>query len=236
MGWADERRQVIDHATKMTKVNGSITNQRSALKAFLNRSLMRFLWYIPALAKMISRSILGDTFRYQDSHNTFALGPRGGGWKLPQIWIQRGEATPELSDTVFIRDLCRLALINIVRGYEEVDENVLEKCIQKMALPRELFNEQNVTFLHINNETSEPNKTSVFQEHYHICGPKHLLAHGIKPINGYDEKSLERRVGKKAKYILMRPDFYIHSVASNEEELLENAQQIARYFGQDVQK
>ncbi|KAF8854801.1 FAD/NAD(P)-binding domain-containing protein [Acephala macrosclerotiorum] len=236
MEWAGERRQAIDHATRMTKVNGVITNQRSAAKAFLLRCLMRFLWCMPAAVKFITRSTLGDTFRYQDCHGSFALGQRGGGWKLPQIWIQKGEDKPELSDAVFIRDLSRLALIYIVRGYEEVEEKALAECIQKMAFPGEVFTKQNVTFLHIDNEIPDPNKTAVFQEHYHTCGAKHLLMHGIKPINGYDEKSLERRVGKRAKYVIMRPDFFIHSVASNEEELLENAGQIARCFGQDAGK
>jgi hypothetical protein len=42
---------------------------------------------------------------------------------------------------------------------------------------------------------------------------------------------MERCIGKKTKYVIVRPDFCIHSMASNERELVENIKEIRRYFG-----
>ncbi|MCJ1297267.1 hypothetical protein MMC08_000053 [Hypocenomyce scalaris] len=229
-GWAHERRQVCDHATKLTKINGSITNQRSAILAFFYRSLMRLLWYVPTMVRMITRSAIGDTFRYQMCEGGLMLREKGGGYKLPQIWVRRGKGDPELSDEVFISDMGRLALIVIVRGDEQVDEAGVAKFIEGTELPGGILTPESITLLHLDNRKAAPYKSNPSQLKYRPCSHADLLAEGVRPINGYDEKSLERRIGKAAKYVIVRPDFYIHSIASDEEELLKNVQEIARYF------
>ena len=158
------------------------------------------------------------------------LREKGGGYKLPQIWVRRGKGDPELSDEVFISDMGRLALIVIVRGDEQVDEAGVAKFIEGTELPGGILTPESITLLHLDNRKAAPYKSNPSQLKYRPCSHADLLAEGVRPINGYDEKSLERRIGKAAKYVIVRPDFYIHSIASDEEELLKNVQEIARYF------
>lgn len=54
------------------------------------------------------------------------------------------------------------------------------------------------------------------REKYTVCVPcnrEELVRAGVEPMRGYDERSFERRVGAKAKYVLVRPDCFVHSVA-----------------------
>lgn len=229
-GWAHERRQVCDHATRATKVNGSITNQRNATMAFFYRIVMRLLWCVPAVARKITRLTLADNFRYQACEGGFFLRNRGGGGKLSQIWIQGGKSEPELSDTVFIRDMARLSLIVVVRGDEDNHAGV-EEFIEKGALPDGIFTEDNIIFLYLNNSDNTSDDREIPQQQYRPCKHADLVIQGITPLQGYDEMTLERQIGKETNYVIVRPDFYIHSVASDKKELLENVQEIRKYFG-----
>jgi hypothetical protein len=225
IGWGHEQRQACDHATKVTKTNGSITNQRSRVLAFLTRTLMRLLWCIPGVPFWMTRYTMGDSFRYQQFDGLFALRERGGGYKMPQIWIRRGDEKPQLSDEVFHRDTSRLALVNIVEDEGDVDEISMVKTIERMAVPGVLLGDENVTYLCLGLGKRIKNS-----QVYRPCGREELLAEGIEPMIGYEPYTLVKRIGSAAKYIIVRPDFFIHSVASSVEELFENGRTIAEYF------
>jgi hypothetical protein len=227
-GWANERRQVCDHAMKFTKLNGSITTQRNPVAAVFFRIFMRLLWRLPAAVKIFTKSAMGDTFHYSDCDGLFALNDKGGGWKLPQIWVRNGDGKPELSDSIFIRDMSRLALLIVIRGAEGDNEADVAEILREVDLPGRILTQDSVKFLHLDNKGAAPKDPSL--QHYYPCSRMELLAFDIKPINGYDEKTLEKRIGKRAKYIILRPDFYIHSVASSKAMLLQNVQKIAKYF------
>lgn len=223
--WGHEQRQACDHATELTKANGSITNERSRVLAFLTRTLMGLLWCIPGVPFMMTRYTMGDRFRYQQFDGLFALREKGGGYKMPQIWIRRGDENPQLSDEVFHRDASRLALVSIVEDEDIVDEISMAKTIGRMALPGDLLREKNVTYLCL-----RLGKSTKDSQVYRPCGRDELLAEGIEPMTGYDPHTLAKRIGSAAKYVIVRPDFFIHSVASSVEELFGNGRVIAEYF------
>lgn len=174
---------------------------------------------------MMTRLAMGDTFRYQKCDGLFALKEKCGGFKMPQVWIRRGEENPRLSDEVFCQDMSRLSLIAIVEKGDDVDEIGLAKSISRLSLPGELLTEEAIILLCL-----ESGKTFTDQRVYRPCRREELLAEGIVPINGYDVNSLKNRIGSAAKYVILRPDFYIHSVASTERDLLDNARTIVEYF------
>jgi hypothetical protein len=233
-GWATERREVVDRAALSTKVNGAITNQRNIVRAFFFRTIMWILWCIPGLPQMMTRSAMGKTFQFKDCEDSFALQKRGGGWKLPQIWVQAGKSKPELSDGVIIRDVSHLALFVIVRGQEQVDEARMAEVTSSFSIQGQNFVERNVTYLSLDREGGIMPKSSSLPQLYYPCSSQQLKAEGIYPVKGYDEGSMERCIGKKAKYVIVRPDFCIHSMASDERELVENIKEIRRYFGATV--
>ncbi|TVY44103.1 3-(3-hydroxy-phenyl)propionate/3-hydroxycinnamic acid hydroxylase [Lachnellula subtilissima] len=213
-GWANERRQSCDHATRATRVNGMVTNMRSATLAFLFQSLMRLIWCVPDLVRILTRNTMGDTFRYQTAPGVFALHTKGGGRKLPQCWVR----------------VARLSLVVIVRNNEEVDELAVEKMVEKASLPAGILTVESIIFLRIGNEELDSENWRTFQHQYRLCSKDELLSEGICPVDGYDEKTIERRIGRAAKYLILRPDFYIHSIAIDEKDFLANAQTIAEYF------
>ena len=230
-GWAHERRQATDHAMLATKTNGQITNQRGGMMALISRTVAGWLWMIPGIPATITKFAMGDMFRYQLCEGGFLLSEKNGGRKLPQIWLRKGGSGPVLSDTVFIQDMSHLALVVIVRESDETNDSRVAKSIQNAALPSQILNGKGITFLLLGNQgltlqcRQESNRPL-----YRPCGAAELLKEGIKPIDGYDEKTLERRIGRSARFVVVRPDFYIHSVASDEGELVENLGEIVQYF------
>lgn len=54
------------------------------------------------------------------------------------------------------------------------------------------------------------------QTYYTCCKSEELLREGITPIKGVTTRQrCKNRLGKLAKYVVLRPDFFIHSVASD---------------------
>lgn len=175
---------------------------------------------------------MGDTFHYEQDEGTFMIPARGGGWKLPQIWIQTDSGTPQLSDSVFTEDMSRLSLIAIVRGDDdEVDERSISKCLEVNSIPESILGTENIIRLCLGNGNVAEQKRKRLETHYNPCDVDTLANAGIEAIEGYNMNSLEHRIGKRTKFIILRPDFYIHSLAANEEQLAENVKQIASYFG-----
>lgn len=191
---------------------------------------MRVIWCVPFLVRRFTQSAMADTFRYQDCEGAFALRERGGGWKLPQIWIQRDGSDPELSDAVFISSMARLALVVIVKEDEEVDSEGIADMIGKSALPAGILTNESITLLQLDKGKAARPEEKASQQKYFPCTREDLLAQGINPVNGYDETTVRKRIGKRAKYVILRPDFYIHSIARDEKEFLENVQEVSRYF------
>lgn len=223
--WGHEQRQACDHATKLTKINGSITNQRSTTLAFLTRVMMRLLWCIPGVPFLMSKMAIGDSFRYKHFNGLFALIDKRGGYKIPQIWIRRGDEKAQLSDEIFHRDVSRLALLTIVEDEDDVDEISMAKTTGRMNLPGELLGEESVTYLCLGS-----GKSTKGSQVYRPCGREELLAEGIEPVIGYNPHTLAKKIGSAAKYVIIRPDFFVHSVAVSVEELLDNGRTIVEYF------
>jgi hypothetical protein len=118
-----------------------------------------------------------------------------------------------------------LALVSIVEDEDDIDEIGMAKTVNKMALPGDLLGEQSITYIFL-----KSSKSTKHSQAYRPCGREELLAEGIEPMIGYDPHTMSKRIGKMAKYVITRPDFFIHSVATNEEELARNGKTIADYF------
>ncbi|OBT98290.1 hypothetical protein VE01_03179 [Pseudogymnoascus verrucosus] len=231
-GWSQERLHAWDAATLSTKLNGSIVNQRSLIKGLFYRFFMRILWSVPGFAHFRTKAAFRDKLIYntQSCPGGFFLESAGGGRKVAQIWVRRPGPghKPTLSDRVFLRNLSHLSILVLVRKPEDIDPAGIEEVLQVSKLSEQVLTMQDITYLYLNS-TQQPLYEN--DEHiYYPCKVDELTVEGITPIRGYHETALQNRLHKSAKYILLRPDFFIHSVTPDLGGLLANLKKVREYF------
>jgi hypothetical protein len=226
-GWSKERRQACDWATIITKHNGSITNQRSVIMSFIQRCFMRIFYSIPGLGLWYTRRTFGD-FRYRNVEEAFYLEHSGGGRKIPQIWIRPAGQKPQLSDQVLLGHAGRLALVVLVKEDEVVELAEIGRVLESVSMPKQILASEDIRCLILTDRQWGLN-TCKFQT-YFTCKENELLREGIEPVKGYHEQALERHFKPSARYIVLRPDCFIHSVANDLEGLTVNLQKVRAYF------
>lgn len=234
-GWSQERRHAWNSATLATKLNGSIVNDRSLLPGMFYRLCMRVLWWFPSIARFRTRRAFRDKLIYNSKTcpDGIFLEKAGGGRKVAQIWVRRKGETPILSDGAFLRSLPHFGLIVFVRCPADADPKDVEEAIRAADLPEEIISAKDVTYYCLNPQAGETlSKLGMEQQAYYPCKLEELSEEGITPIMGYRETAVQDRYASSTKYVLMRPDFFVHSVAANAGELQANLQKLKEYFSE----
>jgi hypothetical protein len=235
VGWSHEQRQRADESTRATMVNGSIVNRRSSVLAFLHRVMMRLLWLIPGMPARITGQAFGHSTRLAQCENGFFLPAAGGGRKLSQIWVQNRDGRPQLSDSVIFREESKLALLVLIDDATEVRPAEIKRMVKEADLGDEVLSMSSLTFLcrHPKSDNyAVPGEIS--SAVYYPCTRAQLTQAGIIAIKGYKETSLSTRLGSAARFIVARPDFFVHSVARSVEEFHQNANDIRKSFYQST--
>lgn len=233
LGWSQERRHGWRASTKATKLNGSIVNDRSWLWGLLHRLFMRVLWWLPFVARYRTHCAFRDklVFNQQTCPDGFFLERAGGGRKVAQVWVRRQEEAPSLSDAVFLRDLSRLSLLVLIRGPADVESAEVAESLEAAGLPEDLLTIEEVTFYGVTGSGQDLGiNTKLGREVYFACTAEELTKEGITPIRGYSHTAIQNRLPGSVKYVLLRPDFFIHSVASDIDGLAKNLQAVRDYF------
>lgn len=233
-GWSQERRHGWQAAMEATKLNGSIVNLRSFFRGFIFRTVMRILWWFPSIARYRTKEGFKDklAFNHDSCPDGFFIGGAGGGRKVAQVWVREPGASPQLSDSAFIRDPGHFSLVVLVRNQSDVDAAAIVDSLAETNLHEGLLTMDDVTFYDISGGSSQ-GMTSHLKaggKVYYPCSGPELLEEGITPIQAYDVTAVQDRLPKSTKFVLLRPDFFIHSLASNVEDLSVNLQQIRDYF------
>ncbi|OAL22285.1 hypothetical protein AYO22_07329 [Fonsecaea multimorphosa] len=233
-GWSQERRHAWNAAAQATKLNGSIVNQRSFFGGLIYRACMRVLWWFPNISRFRTQRAFRDKLVYntQTCPEGFFLQGIGVGRKIAQIWVQRLGEKPKLSDEVFIRNISHLSLLVFVRGQDDGNIHDLETVLQRAAVPKQVLTLEDVTFVRFANSERECSPGLQMQKDncYYPCTTEHLLKQRIHPIQGYRETAVQDRFSKSAKYVLIRPDFFVHSVAADLPQLSANLEKVTEYF------
>ena len=229
LGWSHEQRQRVDESTRATMINGSIVNRRSSILAFLHRALMRLLWAIPGMPARMTRQAFGDRTCLTQCENGFFLTASGGGRKLSQIWIQSEHGSPQLSDSVIFKEECKLALLVLIEDATEVVPEDIKHMLQEADLGDAVLPMSSVTFL-CRHSRSESNAAvnEITYPVYYPCRRVELAAAGIDAIKGYNELSLTTRLGSSARFVIARPDFFVHSIARSAEDFQRNAKELRK--------
>ncbi len=230
-GWSQERRHAWNAAMQATKLNGSIVNQRSLFSGLLYRICMRVFWWFPSIARYRTNAAFRDklVYNHQTCPDGFFLGGRGGGQKIAQIWVRQAGQAPKLSDAAFIRNLSHLSLLVIVRDGQSIDPADVAQLIAAADLPEGLLTMEDVTFFRVSGKDRDV-KPEIPVAKYAPCTSEELAGEGITAIKGYSPTAVEDRVDRSANLVLLRPDFFVHSVASDLEGMAENLQKVGEYF------
>ncbi|KAK3367751.1 hypothetical protein B0H63DRAFT_565657 [Podospora didyma] len=230
VGWSQERRHSWQVAMNATKLNGSIVNQRSYWGGFLYRTWMRLLWAFPTIVRFRTNRSFKDklAFDHTTCPDGFFLGNAGGGRKIPQIWVRKHKEEPRLSDSGLLRNLSHLSLLVLARNASDFDRTEIAGVLKVSDLSDDILTMEDVTYYDINNMYTEQSDSGI--EAYHPCTTEELRKEGITPINGYEHTAMQDRFPRSAKFVLVRPDFLVHSVAANGDELLANLQQARAYW------
>lgn len=227
-GWSQERRHAWELATLSTKLNGTIVNQKSFWSGLLYRICMRVLWWIPGGATWRTRRAFRDKLIYteQSCPDGFFLQKAGGGRKIAQVWVHSNEKSqPQLSDDVLISHLSRLSIVILVKSPKDFKPAAIEKVLQKVGLHEELLRFEDISYLDLTRE-GMTRSTAI----YRPCTLEDLEKCGISCLKGYNRDAIQNRLLSSAKYVILRPDFFIHSVASDLNELHVNLQAVQEYF------
>ncbi|KAB5546807.1 hypothetical protein GE09DRAFT_1035118 [Coniochaeta sp. 2T2.1] len=224
-GWSQERRHAWNAAMQATKLNGSIVNERSLLGGLLYRTWMRVLWWFPTIAHYKTHQAFRDklVFSQETCPDGFFLGDAGGGQKIAQVWVRQPGCKPQLSDSAFLRDLSGLSLLVLVTEQSWINRQDIARLLEEADLPDGLLRVENVSFYQLDGDNA---RTA-----YYPCSADDLVREGIKPIQGYACTAVEDRLGHGVRLVLLRPDFYVHSVAASIEEMAENLRKVKEYFG-----
>jgi len=231
-GWGQERRHAWQAALMATKLNGSIVNQRSIIGGFFYRVWMRLLWQFKRIARYRTQNAFRDKLIY--THETcpdgFFLGQAGGGRKVAQIWVRKEGQEPKLSDAAFLRCLSHLSLLVLVGddAHSGLRDEVAA-ALKESDLQADLLTMDGVSFYQKSGSRSQGAEVGSL-DCYHPCTAGQLAGEGITPLKGYRHTSLQDRFGPTTRFVLVRPDFFVHSVASDVGGLLENLRKVKEYF------
>ncbi|KAK2811067.1 hypothetical protein FQN50_002402 [Emmonsiellopsis sp. PD_5] len=232
-GWSQERRHAWNSATLATKLNGSIVNQRGFWSGLIYRTWMRILWCFPMIRRFRTWRAMRDklVFNSKTCPDGFFLEKAGGGRKVAQIFVRRRGECPVLSDTVFLRNLPHMGLLVLVRSPTDGDPNVVEDVLRAADLPETILSSEDVTFFCINSQAGDSlAKLGVEKKTFYPCTAAEASSEGMRIIKGYNQSAVQDRFARSVKYVLIRPDFFVHSVASNAEELSTNLGKVKEYF------
>ncbi|KAK2750485.1 hypothetical protein FQN55_002085 [Onygenales sp. PD_40] len=232
-GWSQERRHAWNSATLATKLNGSIVNQRSFWRGLIYRTWMRILWWFPMIARFRTRRAFRDklVFNSKTCPDGFFLEKAGGGRKVAQIYVRRRGERPALSDSVFLRNLPHMGLLVLVRSPTDGDPSIVEDVLRAADLPETIISSEDVTFFCINSQAGDSlAKLGVEKKTFYPCTEAEARSEGMTVIKGYNQSAVQDRFDCAVKYVLIRPDFFVHSVASNAEELSTNLGKVKEYF------
>jgi hypothetical protein len=123
----------------------------------------------------------------------------------------------------------KLALLVLVEDATEVRPVEIKQMLKEGDLGDEVLSMSSVTFLchHSKSKSNAMVDETACPVHY-PCTRTELAAAGISAIKGYNETSLKTRLGASARFIIARPDFFVHSIARTAEEFHWNAKELKK--------
>jgi hypothetical protein len=219
--WARERTASVGAAANVTWINGLLTNTHlpilvwafGMLHWLIDTFALKFLDYDPQIGQEQTgySNVAGGTFlsRYR------------GGLKLPQIYIDTLFDKRILSDTLLTSNKSIFSLLILVPEHPEPATKVgdVESLIKQAGISEHILSSSAISIVSLG--IARPDSLGHYSEtHKRKASPSPLSQIGSRLArNSYSIHAFKERFGRKARFVIARPDSYAFAVARDLGEL-----------------
>ncbi|KAI1767047.1 monooxygenase-like protein [Hypoxylon sp. FL1150] len=225
--WARERHEGVRGAATLTSLNGRACNEGDSFLSWLMRNLIWLVNHTHFLPKISDPIVSFETRGYKQVEDGFFSKKHGGGGRLAQIYVHSKNQTPILSDELIKSVDTVMTLLIVARGSgADLGAEMLAKlsadldaeaqaALRTVKLERSVLSEDSIRILSADSDTDTDLRV------YSPTPSRRLAEMGITVKKGYSTQNYMARFGPTAKFVIVRPDLYIFSLASNARELAE---------------
>ena len=235
--WAQERRHSVDDAALMSKAMGTICNNQPTFWTIAVAKVLGLLQSIPSLQayEMIGRK---ERSGFRSVVGGFFLKDYNGGARLAQIHVQSSSSRASiLSDALLQQGGTIFTLLVISSGDAKQRAYVYsqaEAAITAAALSPRIMSENSIVMYNPQDAESPPiSDAASGQDGKPVFTPDIFSPVPISEINipvapRYNSASYLSRLGRSARFVIARPDFFVFACAKDEDELIHCLRQLKR--------
>lgn len=215
--WSCERRQGVDDSTRMTMMNGKMCNEQDTIAMAMIRNILTFLRKLPLIGDFFDLKLQYDSHGYKPTKNGFFLSESGGGGKLAQIYVQSPGQAALLSDQLLRRSTVMTLLI--VGKHDAKLQASVQELIRQAKIPSHILSETSIVFVDPQPAKSEKTDSSIGNPTlvFSAVSKERLPIKGLR--NGYDASVYFDRLGRSAKFAVLRPDSIIYAAVKSISQL-----------------
>ncbi|KAI0599778.1 monooxygenase-like protein [Biscogniauxia sp. FL1348] len=216
--WAQERVQGVKDSASMTKINGTLCNEGPSLLFWICLAFEWVLRYIPVLGSIPHPVATVERRGYKPVKDGAFSDTFGGGGRIPQIYIQSEGRCPVLSDSLLSQSLTAMSLLLVYRDGDPtrlLDE--AKKTLSCFNIGRSVLSEDSIVMFSPTKLTKDGDKW----EMYYPASRDDLASLSIHVPPTYNESNYLSRFKPDTRFIIVRGDFYIFSIAKDSVELAE---------------
>ncbi|KAK4941706.1 hypothetical protein LTR10_018445 [Elasticomyces elasticus] len=218
--WSLERRQGVDDSTRLTMANGDLVNGTEAWSKYCMRTVYTLLSTIPLVRSVLPPPPNMDAAGYKRTSQGFFLADYNGGGKSAQIHVQTENSACFLSDQVLSHKNTTLTLL-VIGQYSTEESDTVKGLIKAADIHPSIISAESIVFYCPKRKLDTVDSISKKPSEYGTIFPvrETEVQQDDAILQGYSIRPYLDRLGKGAKYAVIRPDAIIFSVAKNAAEL-----------------
>ncbi|KAI1635446.1 monooxygenase-like protein [Biscogniauxia mediterranea] len=216
--WAQERVQGVKDSASMTQINGKMCNEGPNLLFWMYLALDWVLRQVPLLGSIPHPVSAVERRGYKPvKDGTFSAMFCGGG-RIPQIYFQSEGRCPILSDSLLSQSPTAMSLLLVAR--DDNPTRLLDEATKTLScfnIGQSVLSEDSLIILSPTRHTTYGGKLEV----YYPASRDDLASVNIHVPPTYNESNYLSRFKPDTKFVIVRGDFYIFSIAKDSSELAE---------------
>jgi 2-polyprenyl-6-methoxyphenol hydroxylase-like FAD-dependent oxidoreductase len=227
--WANERRNSVDEAASMSKLNGTVCNYPPPFWLLAALRIVTFLNFIPFFRNLDPQA-LTEKKGFSQVNGGFHLKQYKGGARLAQIYVRSPcETVPILSDSLLRKVKTIFKILIISDGMEEDKTRLWEEAcaaIDGAALNPAALSRESILIYDpvLSSSNASPkligNQSEALVASVHTFAPARRADIEYRLSPHYNIQSYIDRIGRSTKFVIARPDFFVFACARNSAELI----------------
>ena len=234
--WALERRRSVDDAALMSKASGTICNNRPAFWLMAVTKVLGFLESIPSLR---GYDMIGIKERsgFRNVGGGFFLKDYNGGARLAQIHVRSSPRRASVLSDALLQPRGTIFTLLVISNIDTTAHLYLqaEAAITAAALSPHIMSENSIVMYNPQDaETPPVSDAANGQDGKPVSTPDIFSPVPASEINiplapGYNSTSYLSRIGRSARFVIARPDFFVFACAKDEDELAHCLRQLRSF-------